>query len=221
MTNFLHKFENADKNFINTLKSLEIITLDFNLKSLVEEIITNDKWLLEISNKSFSHTNGFDKFILFRGKNLRIRLHIYWPEECKNKSNIHDHRWDFSSFIIKGGYKSEIFQIADEGVDKFLYHYYSEASTKEDYQLMFEEKVKIDIIESKEYFENDVNTGKAGEIHRIILHSNNLTVTFFVTSNYENEYARVFTDSDKFIIEKVKSEKLPPAEIIRKLKSIL
>lgn len=221
MGNYKNIFETADKNFNNTFNSLEYIIKDFNLNKLVNEIINDNEWLTFICKKSYSHSNGFDKLTLFRGSNLRVRLHIYWTESQLNSPNIHDHRWNFSSFIIKGNYESEIYEIRDFGSDKFLYHYFSQASDKENYELDFIKKVKLLLIERKEYKENDINTGKAGEIHRIILNDRKLTVSLFLTSNYENEYARVFTNDDGLVGEIFNSNNLSNKEVIHKLKAIL
>jgi len=214
-------FEIADNNFITTIESLEFIIKDFNLEELVKEITNDSEWLRFICKKSYSHSNGFDKLTLFRGSNLRVRLHIYWLDNKNKNPNIHDHRWNFSSFIIKGSYKSEIYEISDVGTDKFLYHYYSQASNKQNYELDFIKKVKLAHIETKEYAENDINTGKAGEIHRIILNDEKLTVSLFITSNYENNYARVLTNDAKLKGEKLNSNNLTKKEVIKKLKSIL
>lgn len=214
-------FEKADKNYSSTTESLESIVKDFNLDELVKEITNDTEWLRFICSKSYSHSNGFDKLTLFRGSNLRVRLHIYWLNNKNKNPNIHDHRWNFSSFIIKGGYKSEIYEISDVGTNKFLYHYYSQASNKENYELDFIKKVKLAHIETKEYTENNINTGKAGDIHRIILNDKKLTVSLFITSNYENNYARVLTNDAKLKGEKLNSTSLSRKEVIKKLKSIL
>jgi hypothetical protein len=218
---YLEKFKYADKNFKDTQNSLSILSTSFSLKCLVEEINENENWLSLISKVSYSHDNGFDKFSIYRGSNIRIRLHIYWITNRVKNPNIHDHRWNFSSLILRGGYLSETYKLNNTGIDKFLYHYYSEASEKSNYELEYIKPVKLALTDTKQYLKNDINHGNAGEIHKILLNKNEITVSLFITSNYENDYARVFTNDMKLRGEKYKARKLSKKSLVQKLKAIL
>lgn len=94
-----------------------------NLKQLLLSIIKNEDLLREISAQSYSHYNGFDKIVLLSPKKstYKLRLHIWWPGKKIHTENVHNHDWDFGSYIIAGSYISQEFECSVDGID--LYHY--------------------------------------------------------------------------------------------------
>jgi len=54
------------------------------------------------SGKSFVHENGFTKVSMWKFANgCQMRLHVY-PEPAFVNSTIHSHRWNLSSYVMRG-----------------------------------------------------------------------------------------------------------------------
>jgi len=75
------------------------------LASFVERIISDDYELSRVAKESYSHSNYFDKIVLYKSKvnNFSLRLHI-WDKDIhpQIKSDIHNHRWSFMSIVLLG-----------------------------------------------------------------------------------------------------------------------
>lgn len=114
-----------EKRLDKTIRSLEKINWenfdDVALKSgIILEDIFNNKDIIDLLMKMAikdnhlvsmaEHYDFFDKIILYIDKKdrFRIRLHIFSGEDS-NKYRPHCHRWDYSSLILKGGYKQNIY----------------------------------------------------------------------------------------------------------------
>lgn len=74
------------------------------------ENLLKDKQLIPMAE----HYDFFDKIVLYIDKEerFRIRLHLFSGEDS-NKYRPHCHRWDYSTLILNGSYRHNIF-----GVDK-------------------------------------------------------------------------------------------------------
>lgn len=97
---------------------------------LLQEIVEDPESLARIARRSYAHSLGFNKIILIEdwkqhffeenvppGKHgYDIRLHIWWPKRAQEKSiataeSKHEHKWDFTSRIITGGFENHRYLI--------------------------------------------------------------------------------------------------------------
>ena len=104
-------WKNFDEIIATNKKILENI---FNnrgiISSLLKNVLKNDKLI------SFAeHYDFFDKIVLYIDKKdrFRIRLHIFSGEDS-NQYRPHCHRWDYSSIVLNGGYKHNIYGTEEE-----------------------------------------------------------------------------------------------------------
>ncbi len=79
------------------------------LERLLDTVASDRSLARRIADDSYWHPNGFAKLNLHRhhAPQFRLRLHV-WPGEDLSPtepecSNIHNHRWDFSSVVLAGG----------------------------------------------------------------------------------------------------------------------
>lgn len=87
------------KRIVDSLSSHEQII------ALIQNTISNKNHLERIASRSYTHSNGFDKFVLLTSDNpqYKLRLHIWWPDvETSFDEHIHNHSWNFSSAVITG-----------------------------------------------------------------------------------------------------------------------
>ena len=91
------------------------------------------KLVLDIPNNEdlfsyYVHYEGVDKLVLWNGedKKMQIRLHLY--SSHPNKANAHDqidiekphnHRWNFSTRILSGGYHHTIYHMDQFATGKY------------------------------------------------------------------------------------------------------
>jgi hypothetical protein len=98
-----------------------------NIKILLREIKNNRELLKYIADRSYIHTNGFDKLVLAdspSGK-YKIRLHIWWPRNLSAiiQEDIHSHYWDFASNVCAGEFLFEQFEERSCGFRTSSYNY--------------------------------------------------------------------------------------------------
>jgi hypothetical protein len=108
--------------------ALSMIASPDNFRSLLAQIISDRVQLAEVAGRSFWHPNGFAKMVLLSRPLYKIRLHI-WPNNPGSRvgtqENIHNHRWDFSTVLLAGGYCHQEFRPAVNGENFHAYVYHS------------------------------------------------------------------------------------------------
>ncbi len=87
----------------------EILESIFKNRDIIGYFLNNslkDKKLISLAE----HYDFFDKIVLYIDKKdrFRIRLHVFSGENS-NQYRPHCHRWDYSSVILNGGYKHNIY----------------------------------------------------------------------------------------------------------------
>ncbi|MFB4306389.1 hypothetical protein [Actinomadura sp. GTD37] len=89
--------------------------------------LRDERWLDAVQAGSYRHPNGFDKIVLMASSGYQLRLHV-WRENAPEGAveNIHNHRWDFSSAVVLGGYRFQEFTPAPAGRTFHAYRYASE-----------------------------------------------------------------------------------------------
>ncbi len=94
------------------------------ITALLSSILAQGAQLDRIASNSYTHSNGFDVLTLLSSDSpsYKIRLHVWWPDHISQTSeHIHDHSWNFSSMILTGNYRFQIFDVSREGAE--TYHY--------------------------------------------------------------------------------------------------
>jgi len=110
--------------------ALNRLRSEYELPRLFEEL-HSDSSLIEAINKSGQfHDNGFQKLTLHASGDTKLKLVLhFWPSgaDRTNDDNIHNHRWDFSSVVLGGCLRSEVFQLDARGKSYSRYLYESES----------------------------------------------------------------------------------------------
>ncbi|WP_141581883.1 hypothetical protein [Actinomadura sp. WMMA1423] len=97
------------------------------VRDLLCGTLRDEQWLDAVRDASYRHDNGFDKIVLMAGAGYQFRLHVWRevPREAEVE-NVHNHRWDFSSVILLGGYRFQEFTPDPGGCPFHAYGYVSE-----------------------------------------------------------------------------------------------
>lgn len=103
-------------------------TQKFSNKKLLTELITSsmNQSLETIVEKSFLHPNGFDKLVLVSGNHFNIRLHNFHPPQVMQPAEtVHNHKWEFASSVLSGGYTASTFDVNCGDEERLHYTYTS------------------------------------------------------------------------------------------------
>lgn len=93
-----------------------------NLNELIDA--TLNQTLNNLVEKSYLHPNGFDKMVLISGETFNLRLHNFHPPAVmKPAESVHNHKWEFASSILHGGYSAQEFDVHTGDTDKYHYRY--------------------------------------------------------------------------------------------------
>ncbi|WP_367389743.1 hypothetical protein [Lewinella sp. LCG006] len=115
--NKVDEFSGFKTDFYEIKRFLE--GYDSYLKNYLSSLLRDTAKLALVAKQSYLHSNYFDKIVLYKSpiNNFSLRLHIWddfnYPEF---KSDIHNHRWDFCSVVLKGVIEETVYsKILDEG----------------------------------------------------------------------------------------------------------
>lgn len=102
---------NLEKVANHNQKLLEYLLRHREIISLFLKNVLKDTVLIDLAE----HYDFFDKIVLYADKKgkFRIRLHIF-SGDPSTKYRPHCHRWNYSSVILRGGYKHFIYGTENE-----------------------------------------------------------------------------------------------------------
>jgi hypothetical protein len=87
------------------------------LRKLILDVPNN----LELS----THYEGVDKLVLWSSEDMQIRLHVYTDLKDHNLADIsapHNHRWNFLTTILSGGYLHTLYRMDEHLVPIMVRH---------------------------------------------------------------------------------------------------
>lgn len=156
--------------------------------------ITSDPFLNKrMIDESYYHLNGFDKIVLINRPNFKIRLHNFLPRpEKRAMENIHDHRWNFASAMLRGSFNTDLFA---NGLRKDLKtHSYTYHSNKvnDKYDTVYNGEVFLEKLTTIQVSEGENYFMPADVLHRINEMNTDGTVTIIVTGPPINETCQLY-----------------------------
>ncbi|NUW30535.1 hypothetical protein HTZ77_03725 [Nonomuraea sp. SMC257] len=169
-----------------------------SLKEICAEVLQSQTLLSRVAASSYRHSNGFDKIIIWRDESdALIKLDVWWEGDT-DWGLIHNHRFDFSSYVLKGSLQ--------------LRHYLAAKPTEDNavdvYQLSFRQRPE-ELVPTRKgmlltwegtmpadgYYDMECNmfhqaTGTAGTV----------TVTLVVQGGARRPYSEIVSDTP-FVVE--------------------
>jgi len=132
---------------------------------LIERALADPLVFRSLLEASYLHPNGFAKIPLIRDQDgTVIRLH-YWRGGVLQDTNIHSHRWDMSSRILRGIYRARDFEESQDGlsVDKFQ----CAENRNGSYALDLVERTFLRLVTNRTFRPGDHYNMAAGLIHLV------------------------------------------------------
>jgi len=105
--------ENKEYELYNMNIVVNILGNKYFLHILFRMVINNERWMQNITKRSYTHDNHFVKLVILdTPKSIKLRFHI-WGNNSYGDCNIHDHRWNFASKVICGNMIQEEYEETD------------------------------------------------------------------------------------------------------------
>ena len=148
----------------------------------------------EVASRSYFHYNGFDKIVLLSPESLayKLRLHIWWPSDKAHIENVHNHDWDFGSFMLAGSYIFQEFQQSSNGLE--LYHYrYTPPNEKAFYSMEFVGTKKLSCTFEANLLKGTFYTLSHYVYHCVVSDPTKLTATLMLHGPKKNSNVEVFS----------------------------
>ena len=185
----------------------------FSLSDLIKDILQDDLLCKQIASRSYFHYNGFDKIIIHESVMCKLRLHIWWASNVEYKENIHDHRWNFASWIVKGEYINEIYREDKDWGELYREYYYKPKKEKQNYALEFVGLTQLRKESIEKLEEGKISLCNIGNLHKVTPLMGINTVTLFLQSSSILPFARVLNteniiDSDNIQAISMKADYL-------------
>lgn len=201
----------------NERATLEQTVSYFKSKNTLFELVNlvlNDPYQFNnILDKSYRHQNGFHKIVIAEGALFKLRLHIFekMPEIQVPMENIHNHRWNFASHILKGSLKMEIYEKSDHGRDVFFDYDYNPSKQGNKYEVNLCGVTKLKLRSERIYSSGDTYYMNNHELHRIVNSADQKVETMVMTgmptnSNCKLYSQHVFSEGEKLVLKYTRSE---------------
>ena len=183
---------NDDKLMIAANKALANAE---NLSSLIIGICKDSDKLNKTIAGSYYHENGFHKIVLLSGKQFKLRLHHFGVSAKIPMENIHDHRWNFTSTIINGNLKMDLFRPTEKTTDaEKVYHFiYESEKSNGNYSTEYVSEAHLIKSESRIYRPGDTYLMKTHELHRIRNSSGEESMTLILTGKPISSKCNLFS----------------------------
>ncbi len=217
ITNLLKLFlEQNRKNKLHLV--LNDIIEQFPLRQLIFQLINDEEAISLIANNSYAHSNGFTKIVLAELglSDIKLRLHIWQSEEHFTDNHIHNHAWNYSSFVCAGFLSMDLFKESIEGdylLNKIKVGNLANKNTVEC------GIVSLEKYEQKKILRGDLYSLDADKIHKIS--TNKYTATLVLQGEHISNYSCIYTPETKTLKNPYSVTKLSPETLKSQLKLFL
>jgi hypothetical protein len=144
---------------------------------------------------SYEHPNGFAKLVLAGGAGrFKLRLHV-WPAAGGRPSDLHDHRWDFGSRVLLGGYRFEE-HVPVPGDTFHCYHYRSPGG-EDSFAIEHAGRTGTRLAHEGRAVAGHEYTLKSDVIHRVFPSSAGPTITLVLQGPTVRSFTSVLSEQPK------------------------
>jgi hypothetical protein len=165
-----------------------------SFRSILMEFLDSEARLGDVAGRSFWHDNGFAKIVLLSHSSYKLRLHI-WQKSAgfptSSGGNIHNHRWDFSTILLAGGYRHQEFRQSADGETFFAYKY-STAGTHGTYQLAPAGSQTLRCVFDAHLSQGSGFTASSEVLHRVTPDASGPTVSLVLEGPHQPSTSDVF-----------------------------
>jgi len=202
---------------------LNALTRPNSFRAMLAEVLTNETRLREVASRSAWHPNGFAKIVLLSQPSYKLRLHV-WRNAMSSPThageNIHNHRWDFSTVLLAGGYRHQEFRPAATG-QKFLAYTYGEAGILSEDALAPMGAQTLRCVFDAHLGPGSGYTISSEVLHRVIPDLSEPAVSLVLEGPHQPASVQVFAAEDVGPADASAASRLSAEYLLRHMKAIL
>jgi hypothetical protein len=182
----------------SSLRKVQGILPLLSIKQLRQVLEEEPGVLKALASKSYVHENGFYKLTVIDKPNASLRLRIhFWPARGVAPAqieNIHNHRFNYYSYILSGGISNRIWKVTPEGAT-YQHYQYRPRMKKQSYVLDYCGESFLHECEERQYYSGDLYCMNAEDLHVASACQYNDVVTLFIEERANlRPYADVFSN---------------------------
>lgn len=193
------------------------------VSALLKALLIDDEQLQLVASRSYAHYNKFDKLVLISSMEPRydLRMHVWWPNSHTiSTENIHNHKWDFSSVLLRGSYSFEVYEESSTGREMYEHSYVTRAGS-DSYQMPFHRRANLELTSKGCMSAGDSYSLSHDILHRVICDLSATTISLVIRGASKKKSARVFTESQANSENPISSTTFTISEICGKFSHIL
>jgi hypothetical protein len=194
------------------------------VQELLRNICSSPAWLADVARDSYEHANGFDKFTIASKSLLgsSIRMHVWWSSAHTIEPNIHDHAWDYASYVVAGEYEMRIHEIAERGPDtsEFVHATYPTAAGMDDDRPTLD-RVHLRCVARLPMPAGTLYSLERDKLHQIIVPPHRTTVTLVLQEPHSRESSSVFAHTAAALREPLDVRRFTAADVAGKFARLL
>lgn len=159
--------------------------------TLVNRPLREPTELSNVASKSYAHPNGFRKIVVAKtDSGATLRVH-HWPSGDEGGSNVHNHRWAFSSVIIAGRNRSALFTLADADSGALVERYrFESGQAGREYGLVAVGQDRLAATSTDEFGPGSIYGLRAEQLHQVCCDPG--TISLVLTGPLERDHTDVF-----------------------------
>lgn len=164
--------------------------------SFIQEIASkaseSSAFLRSLASRSYRHPNGFIKITLeIDSAGAAVRLH-HWIQS-QEESNLHSHRWNMRSRILRGFYRARDFVEHPSGLERFR-HYCSD-NVNGQYLVRLDGPACLTVTRDEVYRSGDVYDLNAGDVHHVLEFSPENVLSLVCCSSPRSDHSYIYTET--------------------------
>ncbi|QFZ17071.1 hypothetical protein [Saccharothrix syringae] len=176
----------------------------------------------EVPDRAYRHPNGFLKIVLVSNPEFQLRLHVWRPapEYPAPTENVHNHRWDFASAVLAGGYRFQEYVPDARGEDFLGFRYGGHRGTSS-YALAPTGDARLRCT-----FDADLSSGSSylltsDVLHRVVSPADRTTVSMILQGPHKDAPVEVYAKHALRSGEDITLDPLPREQVARELGHVL
>jgi hypothetical protein len=166
------------------------------IAELLTHLLRDPIRLSHAASLSYTHVNGFTKIVLLApsGTRVKLRLHLWTGRNGGTDEHIHNHAWAFSSVLITGSYRFQLFEKTVENGQEY-FHYISSSPDRggEGYKLRSLGTAKLSCVFDGRLTAGDVYRMTWTPLHRVIGPETGLTSTLCLQGPFAREESDIYS----------------------------
>lgn len=190
------------------------------LTELLLSLCKDDQAVAACAARSFRHPLGFDKLTLIDAlPQYMLRIHAWWPGSDVGVDHIHNHRFDFVSSVVCGGYDMQVYE-RDQGGSPMI-EFQEQVSPDRGWRL---QRIGISRLRQLSCIRLNGGAGyglSAEALHRVVVRRSAPCVTLFCQSAMSRSMTDVFVSPDNETLAQTPKKALTAEAYSQQLQMIL